>query len=87
MKNLFKNQNLAASLTVLALLALSALPAAAQSGLPTASTIDMSWVSDGVFGGFWLAGLFGVVMGVIVTFVIGLAVVKMIPSEIAKYIR
>jgi len=86
-KNLFKKQNLAALLLVVLLLALGAFPAAAQSGLPTASTIDMSWVSDGVFGGFWLAGLFGVVMGVIVTFVIGLAVVKMIPSEIAKYIR
>ena len=74
-------------LAVLALVALSALPVAAQTSLPTATTIDMSWVGDGVYGGFWLAGLFGVVMGVIVTFVIGLAVVKMIPSEIARYIR
>jgi len=86
-KSLFKKRNLAVLLTMGALLVLSALPAAAQSGLPTATTIDMSWVSDGVYGGFWLAGLFGVVMGVIVTFVIGLAVVKMIPSEIARYIR
>jgi len=80
-------EKVAALLIVAALLTLSALPVAAQAGLPTADTIDMSWVSDGVYGGFWLAGLFGVVMGVIVTFVIGLAVVKMIPAEIAKYLR